>query len=340
MTESKRPGAWLSGDDGRGVGGLMLSVVWALIPGLAAAIWFYGPGVLVQVSLCTAACVATEALCLGLRKRSAHTLLDGSAMLTGVLLGLSLPAIAPWWIAAFGGCFAIAIGKQVYGGLGYNPFNPAMVGYAALLISFPLEMSRWPLPPFGSPGMDTLAQIHAIFGLEPLADSLTGATALDSLKTQLGLGFNVTQARTASPVFGALGGRGSEWVAGGFLLGGLWLFFKKGIHWQIPAGLIVAIGVLAGLFYLADGDRFAPPTFHLLTGATMLGAFFIATDPVSAAATPRGRLIFGAGIGILTYVIRTFGGYPDGMAFAVLLMNMTVPLLDRWTQPRTFGRGK
>ncbi len=325
---------------GGGVGKLMLSVAWALVPGLAIATWFFGVGVLLQITLCVCACVAAEAIALGLRGRSARAVFDGSAMLTGMLLGLSLPAIAPWWVAVFGGGFAIIIAKQLYGGLGDNPFNPAMAAYAALLISFPLEMTTWPAPQSGIHPAAALGQVQSIFGLSPIFDGLTGATALDTLKTELGLGRSVVQVRAGSRAFGALGGHGTEWVAAGFLIGGLWLLYRRAISWHTPIALLLSLSILAGFFYALDSTQHALPWFHLFSGATMLGAFFIATDPVTAAATPRGRLVFGAGIGVLTFVIRSFGGYPDGIAFAVLLMNMSVPLLDRWTQPRGMSRGR
>jgi electron transport complex protein RnfD len=167
------------------------------------------------------------------------------------------------------------------------------------------------------------------------------ATPLDNLKTGVGLGETVSAVKAANPlVFSRLSGVGWDWVNMAFLFGGLWLVYKRVAAWQIPAGFLAALALMATVFWLVDNERFASPLFHLFSGAAMLGAFFIATDPVSAATTPRGRLIYGAGIGVLTYVIRTWGGYPDGVAFAVLLMNMAVPTIDYYTQPRVFGEGR
>lgn len=321
---------------------LMTRVMLALIPGVLCMFWFFGWGVLINLIGATVTAVAAEAAMLAARHRPVKaTLLDGSAALTGLLLGLTLPPLAPWWIPVIGAAFAIVFAKQLYGGLGYNPFNPAMVGFVVLIISFPLQMTMW-TPPTGQPG-DTLGfidTVRLIFtgALPPgsMLDSLTMATPLDTAKTQLGLDFTWSEI-LASPLSGSFGGYGWEWINLGFLLGGVWLWRQRAIHWQIPAGVLGALFVTALLFYIADSDSFASPLFHLFSGATMLGAFFIATDPVSAATTPRGRLYYGAGIGILVFVIRTWGGYPEGVAFAVLLMNMAAPTIDHYTQPRVFG---
>jgi len=237
---------------------------------------------------------------------------------------------------------AIVVAKHLYGGLGYNPFNPAMIGYVVLLISFPREMSTWLIPHgLDQPHAMTLFEtLQAIFGGTLPArfapDALTGATPLDLLRTQLGLGLNVTEIRN-SPVFGIVAGQGWEWAALGFLAGGLWLIYTRTADWRIPAGMLGGLAVIATVFYLIDPQRYAPPWFHLWSGAAIFGAFFIATDPVTASTTPRGRLIYGAGIGVLVYVIRGFGGYPDGVAFSVLLMNIAAPTIDLYTQPRVFG---
>jgi electron transport complex protein RnfD len=280
---------------------------------------------------------------LALRRRPIKPfLMDGSAAVTGVLLGLTLPPLAPWWIPVTGTAFAIIIAKQLFGGLGYNPFNPAMVGYAMLLISFPRQMTMWMEPLLLNhyqPGFaDTLSYAFSgAFAGDTGIDAVTMATPLDTLKTQLRLNHGVEQIMAANPLFGSLGGKGWEWVNMGFLAGGLWLLYKKIITWHIPAAVLAAMAVMATVFHLAAPHAYASPLFHLASGATMLGAFFIATDPVTASTTPRGRLLYGIGIGVLIYVIRTWGGYPDGVAFAVLLMNMVVPTIDYYTQPRVFG---
>lgn len=322
------------------VGWVMLQVMTALIPGLIALAWQFGPGVLVQIGIALAAALSAEALALLLRGRSLRMyLLDGSAALTALLLAASLPPLAPWWIAAFGALFAILVGKQIYGGLGYNPFNPAMVGYAVLLISFPRAMTAW-LPPLELIGTPlTLAETAAQI-ISPVAnglfDGLAQATPLDTLKTRLGMQTHLDEIQSAG-IFGGFSGRGWQWTNFWFMAGGLWLAWRGLIDWRIPAGFLGALGLMALFFFLYDPSSYATPLFHLFGGAAMLGAFFIATDPVSAATTPLGRLIYGALIGVLVFVIRNWGGYPDGVAFAVLLLNVAAPTLDRYTRPRVYG---
>ncbi len=323
------------------VSGLMRKVILGLIPGALCLFWFFGWGVLFNLVVATLTALLAEAGMLLLRGRPLKaTLLDGSAVLTGLLLGLALPPLAPWWIPVVGTGFAIVVAKQLFGGLGYNPFNPAMVGFVVLIISFPLQMTLWS-PPDGALGfLDTLRLVFS--GVLPTGselDTLTMATPLDTAKTQLGLNYTWSEILD-KPAFGHFAGYGWEWINLAYLVGGLWLWRQRAIHWQIPAGMLGGLFVVALLFYIGDSDSFGSPVFHLFSGATMLGAFFIATDPVSAATTAKGRLYYGAGIGVLTYVIRTWGGYPDGVAFAVLLMNMAAPTIDYYTQPRVFGHEK
>lgn len=324
---------------------IMLKVMLALIPGIAAYVWVFGGGILVTLTLASITAVLTEALMLKLRGRPIRLFItDGSALVTGWLLALALPPLAPWWLIVLGTAIAIIVAKQLYGGLGYNPFNPAMVGYAALLISFPVLMTSWPAPlALAEIKLGLLDQMHFIFsGALPAGaalDAVTSATPLDYLKTQLTLNHSM-QEITQAPVFGALGGQGGELVAGAYLLGGLYLIQQRIITWHLPTAFLAAVALIAGVFYLADANHFADPAFHLFSGATMLCAFFIITDPVSGPTTPRGKLIFAAGIGILTYLIRVYGGYPDGVAFAVIFFNICVPLIDAYTQPRVFGHEK
>lgn len=323
---------------------VMREVLLALLPGVACAIAFFGWGILINILLTASVCVLAEAAMLRLRGRPVRaTLSDSSALLTGVLLALALPPLTPWWIPTIGALFAIVVAKQLYGGLGYNPFNPAMIGYVVLLISFPREMTLWnPATGLGAEQLNlgqTLAWIFtATLPNTSGLDSWTMATPLDSAKTAFGLGQTLHEIET-SPLFGHWGGYAWEWINAAFLLGGLFLIYRRRIAWQIPAGMLGALFILALIFYASDTDAFISPLFHLFSGATMLGAFFIATDPVSASTTPRGRLLYGAGIGSLVYIIRTWGGYPDGVAFAVLLMNMAAPTLDYYTKPRVFGQG-
>lgn len=328
-----------------GVGPVMRQVLYAMVPGVAALAWFFGWGVLVNLAMATVVALAAETLMLAVRgKPLALHLGDCSAVVTAWLLAAALPSLAPWWLTALGVAFAIVVAKHLYGGLGYNPFNPAMVGYVVLLISFPREMSTWPIPHgVGQAQALSLPEtLEIVFGGAGrlVVDGLTGATPLDVLRTQLGLGLTVTEIRN-SPVFGIVSGSGWEWAVLGFLAGGLWLVYTRAADWRIPAGMLGGLATIATVFYLVDPQRYAPPWFQVWSGAAIFGAFFIATDPVTASTTPRGRLIYGAGIGVLVYVIRAFGGYPDGVAFSVLLMNIAAPTIDLYTQPRVFGaRGR
>jgi electron transport complex protein RnfD len=330
-----------------GVTRVMAQVLFALVPATIAYVWYFGAGILLNMTIAVAVAVTLEAAVLGARGRSiVDPLRDLSAIVTAVLLAFALPPLTPWWITATGTAFAIVFAKQLYGGLGYNPFNPAMAGYVVLLISFPAEMTRW-LPPAGLDlaldPPDLAASLgYALTGRFPADlswDTVAGATPLDEVKTQLGLARTVTEIRSG-PLYGDFGARGWEWINNFIAIGGIWLIYRKVIRWHIPVAMLAGIIVPATVFYLAEPGSFPPPSFHVFSGAAMLGAFFIATDPVSAATTDRGRLIYGAGIGLLTYVIRTWGGYPDGVAFAVLLMNMAVPAIDRYTVPRTYGHDR
>lgn len=324
---------------------IMLKVLLALVPGIFAYAWIYGGGILITLSLATATALIAEAASLKLRERPVKPhLMDLSAVVTAWLLALALPPLAPWWLVVVGTFFAIVIAKQLYGGLGYNPFNPAMVGYAVLLISFPLIMTKWPAPLIlAQTKLGFLDQFHFIFSNTLPAgmtvDAVTSATPLDYLKTQLKLNHamaNITQA----PIFGMFGAKGGEVVVGAYLLGGLYLVQQRIISWHLPTAFLAALAAAALIFYAVNPAHYASPLFHLMSGASMLCAFFIITDPVSGPTTPRGKLFFAAGAGVLTYLIRTYGGYPDGVAFAVLLMNMCVPLIDAYTQPRVFGHQK
>jgi len=322
-----------------GVGQVMRRVLYAMLPGVAALVWFFGWGVLANLVIATVMAVAAETAMLAARgKPLALHLGDCSAVVTAWLLAVALPPLAPWWLTAIGVLSAIVVAKHLYGGLGYNPFNPAMIGYVVLLVSFPREMSTW-LIPHGvgqTQAMTLMETLQVIFVGAPMVDGLTGATPLDVLRTQMGLGLSVAEIRN-SPVFGLVSGHGWEWAALGFLLGGLWLVYIRAADWRIPVGMLGGLAIISTVFYLINPQQYAPPWFHLWSGAAIFGAFFIATDPVTASATPRGRLIYGAGIGVLVYIIRAFGGYPDGVAFSVLLMNIAAPTIDLYTQPQVFG---
>ncbi|PCH64414.1 MAG: electron transport complex subunit RsxD [Gammaproteobacteria bacterium] len=323
----------------------MIQLLLALVPALIAMVFFFGPGVLVNISLAIIVALLAEALMLKLRDRPLKPFLtDGSAIVTAVLFAMAIPPLAPWWLTTIGILFAIIFAKHLFGGLGYNPFNPAMIAYVLLLLSFPLEMTTW-LPATGvtENSLDLSSAFQFIFSGELASgagiDTFSGATPLDVMKTQIGLS-ELPSYIVSQPLFGLFGGIGWEWINIWFAVGGLFLIYRGVISWHIPAAMIAALLVISTATYLIAPEAAASPLFHLLSGGTMIGAFFIATDPVTASTTLKGRLIFGAGVGLLTYIIRTWGGYPDGIAFAVLLMNMLVPLIDYYTQPKVYGTVK
>jgi len=314
---------------------VMLLVLPATLPGVIVLTWLYGAGTLINLAWACAAALGFEAAILKLRQRPVGFFLrDGSVLVTAVLLALALPPYSPWWLTLIAAGCAVVFGKQLYGGLGQNPFNPAMIGYVVVLISFPVEMTTWPVP--HSVGLG--AGLQHILGIASLPDGWTQATALDVLKVNKSLTIDELW---SNPAFGHFGGIGSEVVNLAFLAGGLFLLHKRLFSWHAPVGMLAALVVMSLVFWNGSGsDSNGSPLFHLLSGATMLGAFFIVTDPVSSATSPLGRLIFGVGVGILVYVIRAWGGYPDGVAFGVLLMNLAAPTIDYYTRPRTYGHRK
>jgi len=303
--------------EGSSVSALMREVMLALLPGTLLSIWWLGPGVLLHLLTAAVCALGAEALALWLRRRPLRpTLGDGSALVTAWLLALCLSPLAPWWATALAAVVAILIGKHAYGGLGRNPCNPAMVGYALVLLIWPAKLTLWPAA--AGVGMD------AVSAATPLAYVQTGLAERAMLSELL-----AADAMQATKMYAAL--------AGAWLLGGLWLLWRGAIRWRIPVAMLLGMTAIALVFNQYDADRYLAPSFHLLHGATLLGAFFIATDPASSAVTMRGQLIYGAGIGILTWGIRTYGSHPDGVAFAVLLMNLAVPLCDHWGRPRPLG---
>ena len=333
---------------GRSTSQVMAIVCFALVPGAFAQIYFLGWGVLVNLFICASTALISEAIILRIRKKQVReTLTDFSALLTGLLIGLALPPLLPWWMSVIGCSFAIIIAKQLYGGLGFNPFNPAMVGYVLLLISFPIEMTAWlPAKSLAIETPSLTESIQLIFtnstasGMDVnsyrlIADGFTMATPLDESKTALATGVMSSEIVAQADFQTSL--TGWFWINTAFLIGGLSLLLLRVIHWHIPVAVLLSIWLTAGILTLYDSDLFLPSTTLLFTGATMLGAFFIATDPVSASTTFRGRLIYGASIGFLIVIIRTFGGYPDGVAFAVLLLNIAAPTIDHYTKPRVYG---
>ena len=296
-------------------GAVMRQVVYATLPGLAALVWQFGLGSLLNVLWAVLVAVVCEALFLRARPSS-------TAVTT-----------APWWLTLIGVGFAIVVAKQLYGGLGMNPFNPAMIGYVLLLISFPVAMTQWIAPGEAPAPADSLA---LFLGQAP-ADAFTGATPLDTFRTWAG---DAEALAGRDILAGQLAGPGWETVNLAFLLGGLYLLARRIITWQIPVAFLAGLALPALIAHQVDAARFAGPLFHLFSGGAMLGAFFIATDPVSAATSRLGRFIYALLIGLLIWVIRTFGGYPDAVAFAVLLLNLSAPFIDYYTQPRAYGHRK
>ncbi len=318
---------------------VMQYVLLATVPGIVVLTHFFGFGTLVNILWGSLVALACEALALRLRGRPlAFYLGDCSALVTATLLCIALPPYSPWWLIAIGIASSILLAKHLYGGLGYNPFNPAMVGYVVLLISFPVQMTAW-APPRGVgevPGL--LEALQACFTPGSF-DAVTMATPLDILKQNDSL--LIEDLWVANPQFGRWGGVGWEWVNIAFLAGGLWLLYQRVFTWHAPVAMLAALALLAAIFN--DGGSAASggsPLFHLLSGATMFGAFFIVTDPVTSAVSVRGRLIYGALIGVLVYIIRVRGNYPDAVAFAVLIMNFAAPFVDHYTQPRTYGHAR
>jgi RnfABCDGE-type electron transport complex D subunit len=326
---------------------VMATVMVALAPATLFGFWLYGwPGIYLWI-VTVASALLGEAFCLRLMNRQAVPVLcDGSVILTGWLLALSLPPWAPWWIGAFGGFFAAIIGKQVFGGLGQNMFNPAMVARVALLISFPLQMTAWvaPLPLFtaAAPGLIDGLRI-TLHGMPSGFDGVASASVLGFAKTELSRGVDLLQALLHAPAqawYGSRAGSLGETAAWLIAGGGLVMMFLRIISWHIPLAMLIGIALPAAILHAIDPARYLDAGTHLLSGGAMLGAFFIATDYVTSPNTPRGQLIFGAGCGVLTWIIRTWAGYPEGVAFAVLLMNSLTPIIDSYFKPRIYGRDR
>ncbi|MGE8113368.1 RnfABCDGE type electron transport complex subunit D [Pseudomonas sp. NPDC086566] len=304
-------------------------VLLACIPGLLATLWTQGWGVLFSLLLCAISALCCEATLLAMRRQPVLPALnDGSALVTAVLLAIALPGQAPWWVPVTAAGIAIAVGKQAFGGVGRNLFNPAMVGYAFVLLNFPLHMNHWPNHAIGF--VESLQQVAGGGGQ---IDAWAGPTILDGLRHNRSLTLDELFASHAG--FGNVGGRSSEWINLALLCGGLFLLQRKVISWHAPAGLLAGLFLFSLLAWNGSGsDSNGSPLLHLFSGSTMLAAFFIATEPVSGPKANLARLLFGFGAGALIYLIRTWGSYPDGTAFAILLMNLAVPALDRFAVQR------
>jgi Na+-translocating ferredoxin:NAD+ oxidoreductase subunit D len=326
----------------RPVNRVMGWVILALLPATLAGFYQFGWPALWLWAFTVLACVFFEALCVRMTGREAIPVLrDGSAILTGWLLALSLPPWAPWWIGLVGGAFAIIVCKHAFGGLGQNLFNPAMAARVVLLISFPLEMTTW-IEPGAWAAMDALSGLNITLG-SVLPDGVTSASLLGHAKTEAARGVGLSDALAGqdslmTQAMGQRAGSMGETAAVFLLAGGVLLIFKGIIGPSIPAAFLLGVAIPAALFHFWMPETYLSPVTHVLSGAVVLGAFFIATDYVTSPSTPLGQWIFGLGAGFLTWAIRSFGAYPEGVAFAILLMNAATPLIDQYTRPRIFGR--
>lgn len=306
---------------------LMYGVVISLVPAFLITIYVFGVGAIVVTALSVISCVIAEAVIQRYIMKVPVRIRDGSAMVTGVLLAFNLPSNLPWWMVILGALFAIGVGKMTYGGLGNNPFNPALAGRIFLLISFPVQMTSWPLP---------------VTSRFDYIDASTGATPLGYLKEALRNGETVQSVTNQIPdhmqlFMGQMGGSLGEISALALLLGFVYMLYRKIITWHIPVTMIATVYIFTGILWLFDPSSNATPLFHILTGGVMLGAIYMATDLVTSPMTKKGMVIFAAGIGIITVVIRKFGAYPEGVSFAILIMNAFVPLINKYIKPKRFG---
>ena len=324
------PSPHISGD--YSIRKLMMHVVIALIPAFLVSVWFFGYAAVLVTAISVASCVLFEYIIQRFVMKVKPTVDDGSAVVTGVLLAFNVPANLPVWMIILGALVAIGIAKMSFGGLGNNPFNPALVARVFLLISFPVQMTTWPLPK----GFET-----------SYADAVTGATPLGILKEGIRNGSSVTELMHASAMpdyqqlfIGNMGGSLGEIAAGALLLGFIYLLWKRVITWHIPVTIILTVAAFTTLLWLVNPSRYADPLFHLLTGGLLLGAIYMATDYVTSPMSIPGMIIYAIGIGIVTVVIRVWGAYPEGVSFAILFMNAFVPLINRYTRPRIFGEVK
>jgi Na+-translocating ferredoxin:NAD+ oxidoreductase subunit D len=313
---------------GQSVKKLMYGVVLSLVPAFLVSLYLFGLGALLVTFISIASCVGFEWAIQKYILKTGIRISDGSAMVTGLLLAFNLPSNLPWWMIVVGALFAIGVGKMTYGGLGNNPFNPALVGRVFLLISFPVQMTSWPLP--------VTSRLHYL-------DAATGATPLGLLKEAVRNGENVPEVMKQLPdhmqlFLGQMGGSLGEVSAIALILGFLWLLYKKIITWHIPVTVVATVFVFSGILWMIDPGKNASPVFHILTGGVMLGAIYMATDLVTSPMTKAGMILYAAGIGIITVIIRIYGAYPEGVSFAILIMNAFVPLINKYVKPTRFGK--
>ena len=306
---------------------LMYDVLIALIPAFLVSLYVFGIGALIVTSVAVVSCIIFEYVIQKYLLKTNVTITDGSALITGVLLAFNLPSSLPIWMVIVGSLVAIGVAKLSFGGLGFNIFNPALVGRVFLLVSFPVQMTMWPT---------------AIANNTTLVDATTGATSLGIIKEGLQFGETMTEISTRIPsalnmFFGFTGGSLGEMSGFALLLGGIYLIVRKVISWHIPVMLLATMGVMTGIFWIINPEHYANPLIHVLSGGAILGAFYMATDLVTSPMTKKGMVVFAIGIGIITVVIRLFGAYPEGVSFAILIMNAFVPLIDKYFKPRRFG---
>jgi electron transport complex protein RnfD len=306
---------------------LMYGVVLSLIPAFLVTLYVFGIGALIVTAISVASCLLVEMTLQKYLLRSEVRIRDGSAIVTGLLLAFNLPSNLPWWMVVLGSIFAIGIGKMTYGGLGNNPFNPALVGRVFLLISFPVQMTSWPLP---------------IASRLQYLDATTGATPLGLIKEAVRNGEALPEVMSQLPdhmqlFMGQMGGSLGEVSAFALILGFLWLLYKRIITWEIPVFMVATIFILTGILWWINPDKYASPLFHILTGGVMLGAIYMATDLVTSPMTKTGMILYAVGIGLITVVIRVSGAYPEGVSFAILIMNAFVPLINKYIKPKRFG---
>lgn len=293
----------------------MYGVVIALLPALAASVWFFGISALTVVLTSVVSCILIEFLIQKFILKTPTTITDGSAAVTGLILAFNLPSNIPLWIIVVGALVSIGIGKMTFGGLGQNIANPAILGRVFLLVSFPAQMTSWPLP--------------------SNADGATGATPLGLLKE--GGSAAIANLQSSGLLFGNIGGSLGEVSALCLIIGGLFLLCAKIITWHIPVSILCTVAIFSGILYGIDPETYASPLFHILTGGMLLGAIFMATDYATSPMSPKGMIVYGIGIGLITMLIRTFGAYPEGMSFAILIMNIVTPLINTYCKPKRFG---
>ncbi|OYX27811.1 MAG: Na+-transporting NADH:ubiquinone oxidoreductase subunit D [Flavobacteriales bacterium 32-35-8] len=306
---------------------LMYDVVIALIPAFLVSVYVFGISALIVTSVAIISCILFEYVIQKYLLKTDVTITDGSALITGILLAFNLPSNLPIWMIIIGSLVAIGVAKLSFGGLGFNIFNPALVGRVFLLISFPVQMTSWPT---------------AFVNNTSVVDAVTGATSLGIIKEGLNMGETMTEISARIPsstnmLFGFTSGSLGEMSALALILGGLYLMLRKVISWHIPVTLLATIFIMTAIFWVANPEHYANPLIHLLAGGAILGAFFMATDLVTSPMTKKGMVIFAIGIGIITVVIRLFGAYPEGISFAILIMNAFVPLINKFFKPRRFG---